>query len=231
MSAYAAVVEDKTNSSSCDLCKESHFSSRCPKFRGWSVAKRRGHVQRKRLCYNCLRAGHTIHSCPSLSRCQKCQGQHYTLIYTGAGKTPSNTTKSANSTVKPEPTVDATTPVASNLVTVPSAALSSVRLATARICLENENGHRVILRTLLDSGAQDNFVSERMVQQLKLRKRKVMIPLIGLQNTCTGTATHEVSVLLRSHDFTATVTLPRVWVLLSLTALHTVETVKTTWPH
>lgn len=158
-----------------------------------------------------------------------CAGQHHTLLHTSSGaRTTPDVPKHESAETKPIPITANLSSVATSLAALYTAKPTSARLATARVCLENEQGHRVILRALLDSGAQADFVTERMVQQLRLRKRKVSVPLTGLQNTRTGTAAHAVYVLLCSHDFSMMVRLPRFLIVPSLTSLATPEKVKAT---
>ncbi|XP_047543171.1 uncharacterized protein LOC125075519 [Vanessa atalanta] len=71
---------------------------------------------------------------------------------------------------------------ASHLATNQSIAL----LATAVVPARNEEGHIVLLRTLIDQGSQASFISERATQLLKLKKHSVKETIVGVSSTRTN---------------------------------------------
>lgn len=226
---------DQTSASSvsaCIVCKETHPLAYCQRFRKWTSTRRREFVPKHRLCFNCLKTGHMVSSCPSQRRCVHCQGKHHTLLHQEKSSQGTNVVKpsqsgtesNAESTISPNP-------VANNIVALPTAARNPVLLATARVWLENTSGHRISIRALLDSGSEATFVTERVIQQLKLPQRKVHVPITGLQGTHTGNAANEVSVILRSHDLSIRRALSRILVLPSLTTLAPTVPNTTSWPH
>ncbi len=66
----------------CPACnKESHLLHKCSKFMSMDVVQRGKLVNRSKLCYNCLKAGHLASKCLSKHRCRDCQGLHHTSIH------------------------------------------------------------------------------------------------------------------------------------------------------
>ena len=59
-------------------------------------------------------------------------------------------------------------------------------------------------RALLDQGSQSNFITERLAQQLKLKRLRMSRPLLGIEAVAV-TATSMVSTSIRSRvsDFQA----------------------------
>jgi len=50
-------------SSSCPICQDQHRINRCPIFLGYDTTKRNKTARDKRLCFNCLVAGHRSNDC------------------------------------------------------------------------------------------------------------------------------------------------------------------------
>jgi len=57
---------------------------------------------------------------------------------------------------------------------------SEILLATAIVYVRDKCGQLIKYRALLDSASQGHFVTERLVQQLNLRKFKAQIPVQGI---------------------------------------------------
>ena len=75
-------VNNKPGSSlTCPVCRERHYTMRCPTFLKASVEKRREIVANRRLCFNCLSHGHPVSHCSSDATCKECRGKHHTLIH------------------------------------------------------------------------------------------------------------------------------------------------------
>ena len=69
-------------SENCSICGDSHYSSRCEKFRSSSLQERRAMARRNGLCYNCLGKNHDAQKCPSKGVCKTCKGRDHTLLHT-----------------------------------------------------------------------------------------------------------------------------------------------------
>ncbi|XP_036346966.1 uncharacterized protein LOC118756302, partial [Rhagoletis pomonella] len=170
-----------TNSTTkCLLCGTSphHSPFNCEQFMKLSPQDRFLRVKRLNLCLNCLGKNHTSSVCPSVRRCQHCRVSHHTLLHRtyGAGDSSNNTTNIVNS-----PAVENTKPVVLQV----KESCGDVILATARVYLSNSSGYSTIVRALLDSGSQLNFVTERIAQHLHLPRVKGSIEVIGIGSTST----------------------------------------------
>ena len=65
----------------CPICKEAHGLDFCAKFLALKPDEKASFVLEKRRCRNCLKAGHDLDQCWSKRRCDKCQGDHHSLLH------------------------------------------------------------------------------------------------------------------------------------------------------
>ncbi|XP_029173951.1 uncharacterized protein LOC114942698 [Nylanderia fulva] len=97
-------------------------------------------------------------------------------------------------------------------------------------------GHLVgsfTVRALLDSGSEASFVSERVVQQLRLARKRVNVTVSGLQDVTTGKATQAVALMIGSdRSPSLRIALPRALVLAKLTTITPGKRIlKGDWPY
>ena len=66
----------------CVLCKpERHLLFNCNKLKELPRDVKLSILKTHKLYHNCLRAGHYARQCKSIHRCQKCHGQHHTILH------------------------------------------------------------------------------------------------------------------------------------------------------
>uniref|UniRef100_A0ABD2WH10 CCHC-type domain-containing protein n=1 Tax=Trichogramma kaykai TaxID=54128 RepID=A0ABD2WH10_9HYME len=83
-----AYVTSQPTSRDCPQCHGDHYIGHCTDFATLEPQERRARVARYRLCFNCLRPGHTTRTCPSQSTCQICHAGHHTLLHDSPSKRP-----------------------------------------------------------------------------------------------------------------------------------------------
>ncbi|XP_036347096.1 uncharacterized protein LOC118756438, partial [Rhagoletis pomonella] len=185
-----------TTEASCPCCSSKHYILFCTDFRNQTPQQRYKTVQQASLCMNCLRSGHKAHQCSSKRRCQKCNSAHHTMIHEYCANnqpTPPATMKSSSaSNQSPISTYNA------SITQQTSSVVPPVLLGTALVELHSNTGHTMVLRALLDSGAEATFISEYVVSQLKLSKSPLRIPLNGANGQRLATTTGSVEFSLRS---------------------------------
>lgn len=95
----------KADRGRCYYCNGEHSIGRCPKLEEVAPEDRFGKIKESNLCYNCLTPGHSTRQCMSKHRCQKCNGQHHTILCRTSATTPTNgattTTKEQSSSASP----------------------------------------------------------------------------------------------------------------------------------
>ncbi|XP_036346965.1 uncharacterized protein LOC118756301 [Rhagoletis pomonella] len=188
-----------TSSSLCSFCgSTSHWIYGCSQFGDLSPASRYKEAKRLQLCLNCLRQGHTLNKCKS-GHCRQCTSKHHSLLHMHKGEQPTSLRSADNTGAE-------TAPTSSMRVQQVATAASSenfVLLATAIIHIRNRTGCYVPCSELLDSASQVNFVTWRLVNQLKLETKKISTSIsgIGASNFVANRAV-DIFARARSDDYT-----------------------------
>ncbi|KMQ88223.1 hypothetical protein RF55_12326 [Lasius niger] len=88
--------------------------------------------------------------------------------------------------------------VASNVAALAVTSGGPVLLSIALVTCSSNQGNTLVARALLDSGSEASFLSERFAQMLKLPKRRVHVPVAGIQGTSSGVVAHSVALTIGS---------------------------------
>ncbi|XP_066590852.1 uncharacterized protein [Prorops nasuta] len=198
--AFAATTTPTTKAArnKCALCKGAHGIFNCQQFLKKDPYERRVEIRRLRLCYNCLNP-HTCATCTSTKTCSICNGKHNTLLHFNK-KQPSNL-KSIE-IVQDKDTKNNLEDSGITTVNTLTASIANscrvVYLATAEIILYGPRGDSCRVRALIDQGSEASFISESIVQLLKLPRDKVEVSLSGLGSNPTGVSKSKVKVTLSS---------------------------------
>lgn len=189
-----------TTVAKCGNCEGDHAIYQCEEFIQLS---RRQEIQRKKLCFNCLKAGHHAKECKA-TNCKHCSKRHNTLLHIGQedkyaehkSNEESIKKKVVTHSAKPEVTSDeaATTSSVINHVQRADALLV---LSTALVYVEDKDGKQRECRVLLDPGSQSNLITEDLVDKLKL-KGKRQNELVGGINSLRTTSQRTVTVKIKS---------------------------------
>ena len=119
---------------------------------------------------NCLKSGHFSKQCSSLSKCQKCQKPHHTLIHVNPKESEQGELLSNASTVHPA--------ISSNTAT--GFGPDTLLMTCHQILVNSPDGTAVKARALLDSAFSTSFISERLTQALQLPKSSQSIKISGI---------------------------------------------------
>ena len=91
-------------------------------------------------------------------------------------------------------------------------------MMTADVILSGPNGHQMVAPALLDPASTASFVTERLVQHLKLCKQRQEITINGIGETqCSTKSNAVVNIDLTSTQTSSTLTNVQAIVLPSLT--------------
>lgn len=185
----------------CNFCSATdHNVYRCIGFSHLSPSDRLKYVQSNSLCNNCL-GRHNVRQCTSSRSCNVCKRRHHTLLHLKINQQPSaDNTKPYNPKI-PAPSAQkqttdvlkpCATPRSTNDVSpqnnpshqqeasANSAALvglsqcsdNIVLLGTALVQVCTPRGNPIVARAVLDSAAQQSFVSESCALRLGISQRK-----------------------------------------------------------
>ncbi|KAL1116288.1 hypothetical protein AAG570_005783 [Ranatra chinensis] len=175
-------------SSRCIACQlEGHRIYSCPTFQKLTTKERWDKVKDLKLCSNCL-STHLKSRCKSKHTCSSCQKQHHSLLHRPSPTAPHSAlpgTIASNLTSHgpPETLKSSAAPLkvpSGPAVLSTSLQPSSVLLATALVKLYTSKTNFIIVRAVLDSASQASFVSEAVVNSLKIKRDHSAIPISGI---------------------------------------------------
>lgn len=188
----------------CYNCKQSHTIYKCPSFLKLSIIERIKRITGLNLCKICLRS-HDGEKC-NARPCPKCLRAHNGLLHivsrnTSADKTINGTSSTSESVVdKRESNRDsANTTETTSVVahTTRQDVNNQILLSTAVVLAYSNSNELVPCRVLLDSGSQNNFITESMSKCLQLKRRKISYSIIGI-NQSNHSVSHQVSTKIKS---------------------------------
>ncbi|XP_076176659.1 uncharacterized protein LOC143151443 [Ptiloglossa arizonensis] len=170
----------------CQICKERHFTTACPKLNNAQVEQRMEMVRRAKLCTKCLRPNHFARHCAA-GGCRQCKGNHHTLLH-------------------PSQAMEQQTAVQANVSTLYVSVRPETLLTTAVIHVLDSRGQPRPVRVLLDSGSQSHFLTEAVAKKLGLVRRRIEVPVIGINQTSTGvTSSTTAKIQSRINGFQANI--------------------------
>ncbi|XP_051158199.1 uncharacterized protein LOC127279715 [Leptopilina boulardi] len=211
ISANSKLQGSKGFTRKCSLCSGEHYIGSCLKFLEKSTSERRNEARRLHLCFNCLGAHHSK-KCESKRRCLTCKEKHHSSLHAPIQSsemsqnsniaptqtTPTGVSALTASTSAPSTDAPTLTTRVSTLTASLSAPKHSVVLATAQVILTVPRGTEVRVRALLDQGSEASFVTESIVQLLKLPRCRTGISLTCMGASVPGTARSTAQISLRS---------------------------------
>lgn len=137
----------------CEFCSGEHLLYQCKQFGNRTVIDRIKFIQTKQLCLRCFRH-HSIEECKFTWNCHVCQGAHNTKLHQDNPQMIS-----AVGTCEETP---------------------GVLLGTSKIYLNSNAGVDISVKSLLDPGSMNNFISERVVKLLNLNRRNCTTQINGI---------------------------------------------------
>ena len=163
---------------SCLFCKGNHRVSECHVVT--NIEERKGILKKQGRCFICLRrVGHLARNCDSNIQCLGCQGRHHLAVCDVRGVRGSDNSDSPVDGASSQPEA------ATSAMHVSSS--MHLFLQTAQVVLSKpglEGTQKLNIRAIFDTGAQRSYVSQRVVDALKLETidtEKLRIATFGNQ--------------------------------------------------
>jgi len=175
----------------CVLCQKRHFINKCAKFIDKSPSQRRDIVKQHKRCFNCLSVKHSVAECKSRFTCRLCQQKHHSMLHVDSlpSSTPNVATASVDQpTSAEEHQVNALSATSRNAIPFP------VLLATARVTVRAPSGREQTVRALLDQGSEVTFITENLVQILRLRRIRTMTSISAVGCVKAGICRHAAQI-------------------------------------
>ena len=86
--------QNRNSNQECSYCSGSHFTNECTKYK--TVNARKDRVMALRLCFNCLKPGHSSKTCSSNRTCRTCGLHHHSSLCIKASSSNSSNRESSN---------------------------------------------------------------------------------------------------------------------------------------
>jgi Protein of unknown function (DUF1759)/Putative peptidase (DUF1758) len=166
-----SVTSYVSTTQTCPQCDRQHKLYMCNTF--IPVKQRSEKVHREKLCVKCLSHERTI-QCKSTYNCKECQGRHHTLLHDNEYKRKNSSANIANN-------------------------MGTVLLSTACIKCKTITGDILLMRALIDSGAQNSMITENGAQLLKLPYQKSKLLINGIENKSGVSVKHKINVIISPH--------------------------------
>ena len=188
------VSNGKKRSTTCILCEEAHYVSRCPKFKAMTVDKRTEFINNQGRCFNCFALNHSAFECPNKLRCFVCNAANHTQLHKEKKKSSSSV---ALTSITQTTNVETVSPANSVLDHTASVG-RTVLLAMALVTLQSATGQAITARHLLVPGAEESFTSEFIVQALGLSKKPINVTISGVGASRSAISTSMADFILKS---------------------------------
>ena len=86
--------QNRNSNQECSYCSGSHFTNECRKYK--TVNARKDRVMALKLCFNCLKPGHSSKTCHSDRTCRTCGLHHHSSLCIKASSSNSSNRESSN---------------------------------------------------------------------------------------------------------------------------------------
>jgi len=165
------------DSGKCFFCNGNHFIYFCEKFLALTIPDRIKEVKRLRLCLNCLKNDHYVKTC-KMGHCRECTGRHNTLCHIPhtEGVSPVDLVPPVDSTGSESHSETSIKPMANSVSVHHSSNGGQKRhilMATATVEASRRDGTTLLIRVLLDSASEANFITNHAHNKLGLRRDKI----------------------------------------------------------
>ena len=174
----------------CKLCNNPHYLNQCRNFRNLDYKGRMDFVNKNNLCWCCLATGHFAKKCTRIDPCKKarCTGPHTTLLYPPKSSSPIKIIKDFSPECSLSPVqinsgfADTSTTFVHNLLPV----------VPVKIKL-NGSDLSFVTQAFLDSGSTSSFITNDLIDQLKISNAPtVEVTIVTIHQT---TETRKASVI------------------------------------
>ena len=168
------VVKFSSDKQSCVFCKGAHHLDECEKLRYKPYGERKALIAERRLCYGCLRAGHTARFCRNRLRCRICGFGHATLLHRTGAQEPVPVAEPGRS---PAPGGKAPTVLSAGVGVNCVDKVSSTMMPIIPVRLAGKGGKKVVTNAFLDQGSSGCFLTTQLASHLGLEGQEVSIEI------------------------------------------------------
>ena len=214
----------------CPFCQDNnHQIYNCTKFTDTDLEERRTFVQERRLCYGCLRPGHSARDCSHRHTCNSCKGRHPTSLH------DSNYVKQtkASPSVDPQRVLNEARATALNVATGQNTNTSMI--VPVWVSTRKNPSNEKLVYALIDTQSDTTFIDEAVSHAIQADSYPVKLKLTTMLDKDTVLQTRKVTGLqVRSYSSANHIDLPPAYtrdcIPVNRTHIPTCETAKC-WSH
>ncbi len=156
----------------CVFCQDSkHQLHHCPEFKGKALEERRKYVKEKKLCYGCLKSGHSAKDCRNRHSCDKCKARHPTLLH------DDNYTKTKPTSVSNQSATEETATTLSLSVTTKEPSTNTSMIVPVWVSSASNPGMEKLVYALLDTQSDTVFIDQEFSNSLQAKTHPVRLKL------------------------------------------------------
>lgn len=211
---------------SCILCQDNkHQLHACSKFTEMALVERRNYIKEKKLCYGCLKPGHSVRNCLHRHFCDHCKGKHPTALH-------DDNYKRERSTSEPETNRGA---AATSLSVAGEGSSNTSMVIPVWVSSKNDPTTEKLVYALLDTQSDTTFIDQKVSDGLNADKYPVKLKLTTMSGKDTVLTSEGVSGLrVRGYSSAVQIDLPVVYtkdcIPVNRSHIPTCETAKQ-WSH
>ena len=194
-------VKSSTTKRYCFHCEKDHYLFSCESFAELPLVGRFEVVKRHKLCFNCLRTGHSSKQCSFKLLCKLCKSKHSTLLHNPDSNIKNK--ESETELTQPNTVDEAVAHFSTN---------SSIRkcsmIVPVYISHKSNSKKEVLTYAMLDSMSDSTFITENTLQKLGVTGISVKLSLSTLNNKNEVVSCTKVSGLkVRGYEIEETIDL------------------------
>ncbi|GAA6067422.1 uncharacterized protein LOC113067232, partial [Tachysurus ichikawai] len=161
----------KGNSKVCLFCKDSkHTIYNCPKFTAKSLEEKRKYVRDNKLCYGCMKPGHSARDCRNRLSCDLCRCRHPACLH------DENYTRKVNSAPVSNQDTEITTSTSHKVENVEPSTNTSM-IMPVWVSTERNPGSEMLVYALLDTQSDTVFIDRELSNKLQAVSYPVRLKL------------------------------------------------------
>ncbi|XP_030208539.1 uncharacterized protein LOC115556311 [Gadus morhua] len=167
----------------CILCQDNrHQLHACPKFTEMLLVERRNYVKEKKLCYGCLKFGHSAKSCRHRHCCDNCKGKHPTALHDyNYGKEKSSSEAATNQRA-----------AATSLSVAGEGSSYTSMVMPVWVSSKNNPTAERLVYALLDTQSDTTFIDQEVSDSLNADKYPVKLKLTTMSGMNTVLSSESV---------------------------------------
>ncbi|XP_047999640.1 uncharacterized protein LOC125236758 [Leguminivora glycinivorella] len=184
----------------CDNIVHEHLF-KCPSFNDLTSSDRFKRAKELKACINCLSIKHRTRECNSEVKCRVCHQKHHTLLHfdknkdekaTTSDESNASTSNAAIKTSSPPEGTSCNTSIVTQALAASNNKMSNqdsasscdtVLLSTAKVIVRDSKGETQVVKCLLDTASQSNFITEECCRRLGLTFDRKPSSVFGIGKT------------------------------------------------